>query len=119
MSLRREDHNETFEIYVNGTLTFEINMKNANGDTLSLSNAALYSTGVVQIIRPDGTQIGDDMTISILDRPNGRIEFIVPTTITTPENAGNWSARLVLYNNEETPQIIEQQLFNFNILAAY
>lgn len=117
MSTTRIDYGVTFEISAGTTKIFQFTVIDPEtGQPKDLSDTATYDDGDVKIYKPDATIIGT-LTITYTDRPNGIIQFIVTPTEANNTNAGNWIGDLELINT--TPDIVEQQFFNFNILESY
>jgi len=51
------------------------------------------------------------------DRDNGVVGFKIPDTDTIIANAGNWLGNLEI--SSDTPKIIQQLQFNYNIIESY
>ncbi len=117
MSTTRIDYGVVFEISAGTTKIFQFTVIDPEtGDPKDLSNTTTYDTGEVKIYKPDNTVIAT-LTVSYTDRPNGEVQFTVTSTEATNANAGNWIGDLELSN--DTPLIVEQQFFNFNILESF
>jgi len=116
MSLRRRDHGLTFDVFVNSTKTFQLIIENPDGTVRDLSNTTTFADGRVKIVKPDTTVIAT-YAISYIDRLNGIVEFISLAADNTVANSGNWTGDLELDN--DTAQVIDQQVFNFNIIESY
>lgn len=117
MSTRRIDYGLTLEIFAGTTKDFELIIEDPDtGDPKDLSDTSTYNDGSVKIVKPDGTVI-TTVSISFLDRAAGIVGFTITDEYATNTNAGNWIGNLELINN--VPKIVDQQLFNFNILENY
>lgn len=117
MSTTRIDYGVTFEISAGTTKIFQLTVIDPEtGNAKDLSNTSTYDTGEVKIYKPDNTIIGT-LAITYIDRPNGKVQWTVTPTEASNTNAGNWIGDLELSN--DTPLIIEQQFFNFNILESF
>ncbi len=117
MSTTRIDYGTTLEIFAGTTKTFTLIVNDpVTGLPKDLSDTAVFDSGNVKIFKPDGTVIVT-LTVTYSDRPNGEIQFTVTSATATNANAGNWIGNMELLNNGAV--IVEQQLFNFNILENY
>ncbi len=117
MSTTRIDYGVTFEISAGTTKIFQFTVIDPEtGQPKDLSNTTTYDTGQVKIYKPDNTVIAT-LAVTYTDRPNGEVQFTVTATEATNANAGNWIGDLELSN--DTPLIVEQQFFNFNILESF
>ena len=115
MSTNRETFETTYEINVGSSKEFEATILDPDtGSPKSLEDAVAYNNGIVQILKPDGTQIGTDIVLTFSVREDGIVTFTVLDTITTPQNAGNWKGKIIFKNSSNI--IVDQQSFGFNIL---
>jgi hypothetical protein len=117
MSVERQDYGTLLEMFVGTTKTFILTIKDPDtGLAFDMSDTAVFNTGQVKIIQPDGTIIVT-VAITYTDRPNGEVEFTIVAATAINTNAGNWKGEVELSNDD--PIVIEQQAFNFNILESY
>ena len=116
MSTVRTDFGVTFDVHVGVTKTLEFTIIDPDtGSAKDLTDTAIYATGTVQIFKPDGTQIGTDMTVTYTTRASGIVQFtVIDTSHTLAANAGNWYGIIELSNT--TPKVVEKQKFNINII---
>ncbi len=120
MSIRREQINPTFEVFVGTKKQFLLTVIDPDtNEKKDLVDAAIYATGVAKIFKSDGTAVGADMAIVYeAPRSDGIISFIVlDTDHTLPANAGNWWGEVEFINN--VAEIIDQQRFGINIIESY
>lgn len=117
MSTRRIDYGTTLEIFAGTTKDFELIVENPEtSQAKDLSDTDVYATGNVKIQKPDGTIIGT-VSITYTTRGLGLIGFSITDSIATNTNAGNWIGNAEFINSDG--DIIDQQLFNFNILENF
>lgn len=117
MSQNREEFEIEFDIYVGTAKALELTITDPDtSEAKDLSDTNIYSTGIVQILKPDGTQVGTDMNCSFSSpRTSGIITFTVTSTShTLSTNAGNWIGKAIFKNISN--QVIDQQKFGLNIL---
>lgn len=115
MSTIRTQFDATLEITVGSTKVMRIIVEDPDtGAPLSLIDTDIYNTGNVVIAKPDKTIIAT-IPIAYVDRPNGAVEFTVTAATTVIANAGNWKGTVQFINFSSL--IIDQRVFNFNILA--
>ena len=115
MSLVREQFDATLEIKVGSLKIMSLTIEDPEtGEPLDLSDEDIYNTGIFVIREPDRTIIATT-DFDYVDRPNGLIEFTITPTIASSENAGNWEGVVKFVNS--TSSIIDQRIFNFNILS--
>jgi len=116
MSTVRTSYPLLFEIFVGSEKTFLTTITDPDtSEAVDLSNTSTFATGNFKIVKPDDTII-TTISISYTSRASGVISFTVPNTVTTILNAGNWIGNVQLLDS--TSKIIEQQIFNFNILEV-
>lgn len=117
MSLVRKDFGLLFEVEVGSERPLTITVKDpVSGVGLDMTDATQYDTGVVKIVKPDGTIIVS-VVITFDDRDNGLIGFKILDTTTILANAGNWQGNLEILN--DSSKIILQLQFNYNIIESY
>jgi len=117
LSTNRRDFGVLFEVHVASTKTFEFTVIDPDTGTFrDLTDTNVYATALVKIVKPDGTQIASNITVSFTNRAAGIVEFTVSNTHTAAANAGNWVGELEI--SSITPNVIDQQFFNFNILES-
>ena len=117
MSINREDFGVTFDVNVGTSKELELTVIDPDtGVAKDLSDTNVYATGIVQILKPDLTQIGANITIFFdTPRTTGIVTFTVTNTShTLAANAGNWIGKVIFKNVSN--QVIDQQKFNLNIL---
>lgn len=115
MSQVRTQFQAQLEISVGSTKVMQLIVEDPEtGEPLDMTDDNLFATGNAVITKPDKTIIVTT-PISYVDRPNGVIEFTIDDTVTTIENAGNWLGKVKFINT--LGKIINQEKFNFNILA--
>lgn len=118
LSIRRAEIQPTFTIFVGTEKNLELTVIDPDtNNAKDLVDTNVYATGVAKIYKPDGTQVGGDMTITFEDRANGIVSFIVTATHTALANAGNWYGEIEFSNT--TPQVIDQQIFGIDIIESY
>lgn len=120
MSTIRTDYGVTFDVSVGVTKTLEIVITDPDtGENKLLTDTDIYHSGIARILKPDGTQIGNNMNISFgeeADRDISLVSFIVHSNShTLPENAGNWVGEIEIHNLSMIA--IEKQKFNLNIIG--
>lgn len=116
MSINREDFGELYEVESGTTKVLEsVIIDPDTGGVKDLSDTNVYATGIVQILKPDGTQIGEDMIVIFqAPRTAGIVTFTVTNTHSAVANAGNWTGKIIFKNISTI--IIDQKKFNLNIL---
>ena len=115
MSTNRQNFEISFDVYVGTTKELELEIIDPDtGLAKDITDTNLYTSGVVQILMPDETQIGADIPISFTERANSIILFTITSTHTTSANAGNWIGKAVFKNISSV--VIDQQKFGLNIL---
>jgi len=115
MIVRRTDYFSTLEITAGSNKNFQQTILDSSNNVQDLSDTAIYTSGKFNILEGDFTLIAT-VDISFIERSLGLIQFFIPDTITTNENAGNWIGETVFSN--ELSQIISQEYSNFNILQS-
>lgn len=119
MSVNRENFEVTLEITSGTTKQFELTIINPDtGTAQDLTDTGVYNTGSVKIYKPDPSEalIASGIGVSFTDRANGIITFTVNDTISASANAGNWIGEVEFSN--QTPVVIDQQKFGFNIIES-
>jgi hypothetical protein len=119
MSVRRQDFGVTFTVHAGTTKTLELTILDPDtGSAKSLTDTNVYSSGVAKIYRPDGTQVGINMTVTYSDRANGKVYFTVSSgSQTASANAGNWIGEIEFINSASL--VVDQQSFNIDIKQNY
>ena len=122
MSINREDFGVEYEVTAGTTKTLTATVIDPDtGSAKSLADTDVYATGIAKIYKPDGTQIGANMSVNYgdsADRLAGLIKFtVLATSQSTNTNAGNWIGEFELSN--VTPVVIDQQFFNIKIRESY
>lgn len=118
MSMRREQIDPLFTVFVGTQKNLELTVLDPDTNLpKDLVDANVYATGIAKIFKPDGTQVGANMSVTFEDRANGVISFIVLDTHTVIGNAGNWYGEVEFSNI--TPKIIDQQQFAIDIKESY
>lgn len=116
MSVVRKQYNIVMNIFTGSEKSLTITVEDpVTGEPKNLTDTSKYNSGNVKIIKPDGTVIAT-LPIVYLVRLEGVVEFLVPDTVTSIENAGNWFGKLQLI--DDSSKIVEQQVFNFNIISC-
>jgi len=114
LSQIRTQFQSKLEIRVGSTKVMNLVIQDPEtGKPLSMTDTDVFNTGRAIITKPDKTEIAD-VPIVYVDRLNGEIEFTIDNTITISTNAGNWLGKVQFINSSS--QIIDQNIFNFNIL---
>lgn len=83
------------------------------GQPLSMTDTDIFNTGKALITKPDKTKLAN-VVINYINRAGGEIEFTIDDTVTISANAGNWLGKVQFINSSD--EIIDQNIFNFNIL---
>ena len=117
MSQVYKDLGAKYYIYAGTKKGFTSNIIDpTTGRNADMSNQLLYSTGIVNITKADGTLI----TTANITFTNRVVNTSYVTWIVGPftnDQAGNWQGFLKILNaNGDT---IDQQTFNFTILESY
>lgn len=117
MSLIRKDFGLLFEVEVGSEKPLTITVKDpVTGDGLNMTDVTQYDSGVVKIVRPNGTIIVS-VAITFDNRANGLVGFKILDTTTILANAGNWQGNLEILN--DAGKIVQQLQFNYNIIESY
>ena len=117
MSINRVDYGLVYDVEVDSEKELIIIVNDPNtGTGLVMGDLTQYDSGVVKIVKPDGTIISN-VAITFEDRANGIVGFTIPDTDTVFANAGNWTGNLEISSDE--PKIILQLKFNYNIIESY
>ncbi len=117
MSMNRTDYGLKYDVEVDSQKPLTITLGDPNtGGALNMGDTTQYNSGVVKIIKPDGTIIAN-VVITFDDRPNGVVGFTILDVDTVLANAGNWTGNLEI--SSDAPKIITQLKFNYNIIESY
>lgn len=118
MSTNREDFGVTLEITAGTTKQFEVTITDPDtNQAVDMQDTAVYNSGSVKIYQPDGTLITSGVGVSFTDRANGIVTFTILAAVAVNANAGNWIGEIEFSN--QTPTVIDQQKFNFNIIESF
>ena len=113
MSTRRTDFGTRFEIYIGSTKKFNLVIEDPETGMPKVLSEDLYKGGQVVITTTEDIEIGN-VPIVYESHSEGLIGFTITSEITTTKNAGNWTGKLQLTDNDSN--IIDQQTFNFDII---
>lgn len=116
MSTNRQDFGVIYDVQAGTSkVLYSTIIDPDTGSAKDLSDTNIYATAIAQILKPDGTQIGADITVNFdTPRTSGEVNFTLTTTHTAVANAGNWIGKIIFKNVSTV--IIDQQKFNLNIL---
>lgn len=113
--VRRTSYNSTLQITAGSNKNFQSTVRDSSNNPEDLSDSSIFTTAKFNILEGNFTLIASVEAI-YFDRPNGIVEFFIPDTIATNENAGNWVGELEFIN--ELGETIDQKYMNFNILQS-
>jgi len=117
MSTVRKDFGTILEMNAGSTKKFTLTVNDPDtGLAVNMSDTAVYATSQFKIVKPGGTLIAT-VSVTYLDRTNGKVEFTILAVDATNANAGNWEGDLEFSDN--SPKVIDQQQINFNIKESY